>query len=333
MILVTGATGFIGSHLVEELLEKEKKIKVLLKDKNNIGGLKEIPDDKLKKIVFEEGDLLDKDSLIKATKNVEKVFHLAAIARPMNVKKEDYFNVNVTGTKNLLEVCKQNKIKKIIHVSSMSVFGFSRDGKPLKENSMKAPVSDYGESKKQGEELVILFCKKNKINFVIVRPPMVFGPRDRQFQKLFVLINTGLFPLLKEGRARFEFCYVKNLVYGIILADKNGKNGEDYNISDGKTYTIKEVFELIAKEEGKRFFPFSIPVFIPRIAGKLCEIISKTIRIHPPFNSGTALWMSNDNVMDISRAKKELGYKNLISIKEGVKETVDWYRRQGVLNG
>ena len=331
MILITGATGFIGSHLVEKLLEGESRISCLVRKKNKLGFLKELPKQKFKKINIIYGDLLDKHSLEKALENITKVYHLAAISKPMNIPKHVYYDVNVKGTKNLLDACKNNKVKKMVLISSMSVFGFSRDGNPLNENSPQLPVSDYGKSKLLEEKLVLDFCKNNKIKLVVVRPPMVFGPRDLQFLKLFRLINTGCFPLLKKGRARFEFTYVKNLVNGILMADEKGKNLESYNINDGKTYTIKKVFDTIAELERKRLFPVSIPVWSVRLAGlffeKSCALLGKKAI----FSSGTALWMSRDNIMDISKAKEELGYKNEIPLKESIKETISWYKKEGLL--
>jgi len=330
MILITGATGFIGSHLTEELVKRNEKVSVLVRD-DNLGFIEDFPKEIRKKIKIVKGDLLNKDSLIKSLKGVEKVFHLAAISHPMNIPKHVYYDVNVEGTKNLLEACKKNKVEKIIHVSTMSVFGFSRDGKPLNENSPKLPVSDYGESKKIGEELAIDFCKKNKIKIVVARPPMVFGPRDMQFLKLFKLINTGFFPLLKRGRAKIEFCYVKNLVNGILLADEYGKNFEAYNFSDGKTYTIKEVFGEIAKAENKKLFPISAPVWAVKTSGAIMQWIFSLFGKKAPFNSGTAEWMSKDNVMDISKAKKELGYETIIPLNESIKETIKWYKEKKLL--
>ncbi|MCX6746819.1 MAG: NAD(P)-dependent oxidoreductase [Candidatus Pacearchaeota archaeon] len=331
MILITGASGFIGSHLAEELTKRKEKVRVLVRNLNEIGYIHDFSKEIRNKIEIVEGDLLDKTSLIKALKGTNKVFHLAAISRPMNIPKQKYFDVNLYGTRNLLEACKKQKIKKIIHVSSMSVFGFSRDRNSLTENSSKLPVSYYGESKKQGEELAIDFCKKNKIKLIVVRPPMVFGPRDSQFLRLFKLIDTGFFPLLKKGQAKLEFCYVKNLVNGILLADKYGKNLESYNISDGETYTIKEVFGKIAEAENKKLFPISIPVWSVKASGLIIEKVFLIFKKKAPFNSGTAEWMSKDNVIDISKAKKKLKYKRLIPLEEGIKETVEWYKARRLL--
>lgn len=329
MILITGATGFIGSHLVEELVKTKEKIRVIIKNEN-LGFLNNINNKILKKINIARANLLDKNSLINACKGVEKVYHLAAISRPMNISQSVYYDVNVQGTKNLLEACRYNKVNKMIYVSSMSVIGFSRDGKALDENSEKVPVSDYGKSKKQAEEFALEFCKKNKIKLVVIRPPMVFGPRDLQFLKLFKLINTGFFPLLRGGEAKFEFCYVKNLLYGILITDKYGKNLEVYNINDGKTYTIKEVFSEIAKQEGKKLFPFSIPVLVVKIAGGLFEKVYGLFGKKAPFNAGTSEWMSKDNQININKIKK-IGYKNKIPIEQSIKDTVNWYKREDLL--
>jgi len=330
MILITGATGFIGSHLAEELAKTEKKIRVLVRS-SNLGNINDFSEEIKNKIEITKGDLLNKDSLLKALKGVDKVFHLAAIGRPMNIPKKMYFDVNFNGTKNLLEACKERGVKKIIHISTISVFGFSRNRNALDENSPQIPVSDYGESKKKGEEFAVDFCRKNKISLVVVRPPMVFGPRDFQFLKLFKLINTGFFPLLKRGKAKIEFCYVKNLVNGILLADKHGKNLEAYNLSDGETYTVKEVFSEIAKAENKKLFPVSVPVWGVKISGFFLENLFSLFGKRAPFNSGTAEWMSKDNSLNITKAKKELGYRRIIPLEKSIKETVKWYKQKNLL--
>lgn len=331
MILITGASGFIGSHLAEELAKSGCDVRVLIRKHSVEKFKKAISPEILEKIEIAEGDLLDRQSLLNALNGIKKVFHLAAIARPMNVPNRAYYEINLHCTKNLLEACKQCKVRRFIHISTMSVFGYSRTHTPLKETSPKLPVSHYGRSKLFAEEFALKFCKKNKINLVIVRPPMVFGPMDFQFLKLFRLINTGFFPLLRGGKAKFEFCYVKNIVSGILLADKFGRNLEAYNINDGKTYTIKEAFSEIAKAENKKLFPVAPPVFLVMLAGKFMEFLAKLQNRHPLFNSGTAQWMTNDNTMDISKAQNEIHYRQIIPLQESIKETVEWYKKRGLL--
>ncbi len=322
MILVTGASGFIGSHLVEAL--KTVRLRALIRD--GMEFLEDIPKEILGEIEIKQGDLLDRKSLVSALNGVEKVYHLGGIGKPMNIPKHKYYDINVEGTKNLLWACNETNVRKVIHVSSMSIFGYSRDGKPLTENSPRLPVSDYGKSKKTGEEFAYEYCKINNIKLIIIRPPMVFGPRDFQVLKLFKAIKSGFFPLLKKGNAKFELCYVKNLVNGIKLADEIGVNLEAYNINDGETYTIKEVFQEIANIENTKLLPFSIPVSTLRFTGFVFEKAYSCIGKRAPFNSGTALWMSNDNWMDINKAKNDLGYKRITCIENAIRETYEWYK-------
>lgn len=339
-VLITGGTGFVGSHLIDELLKKKKKIRCLaLKEDLILGSInqKRITYFKSKGVEIFYGDLTRRETLAGLLKNIDEVYHIAAIARPMPLPRKEFYNVNFNGTKNLFyEILKQNKhyknqIKKIVYVSSISVLGFSRDKKPLTESSPYLPVSIYGESKRDAEIFVLDFCRKNNLSCTILRPPMIYGPRDYQFLHLFKSINTGIFPLLRKGKAKMEFLYVKNFVQALILAMKKMKFKKVslYNVTDGETYTTGIVFREIARQLNKSLIPFSKPLFkfialfvsLPfKIAGKM-----------PPFHPGTAEWMSEDNPVSCEKAKKEIGYKNIIPIKKAVHETILWYRKEGLL--
>ena len=335
-ILVTGGTGFIGSHLIDELVRKGKEVKCLvlnhdpiLKEENK----KRARNLEKKGVEIFYGDLTKKETLKGLLKDVEEIYHSAAIGRPMPLPIEKFFKVNVEGTKNLFnEILKYKKqIKKIIYISSISVLGFSRNRKPLTENSPYMPVSVYGESKKDAEIFVLNFCKKNKLPCVIVRPPMVYGPRDYQFLVLFKSINTGFFPLLKKGKAKIEFLYVKNLVNALLLAKKGIKMNkiEIYNITDGKTYTTGQVFKEIAKQLNKKLLPIPKPLF--KIIALITSSIYKLIGKQPIFHTGTAEWMSNDNPVSCEKAKTELNYRNKIILNKAISETIQWYKRNNYI--
>jgi len=332
-ILVTGATGFIGSHLVEELIKRGEKIKCLVKREN-----KNKMEEELEKMIkalgveIHYGDLTKKETLKGLADGVDIVFHLAAVARPMNIPREEYFRVNTLGTRNLLEVCVGKNIKKIVHVSSISAVGPAISGKPVNESTNPKPVDFYGESKLAAEEVVFDFIKQHKIPIVTVRPPMIYGPRDFELLKLFKVINTGFFPLLGKGKGHFEFCFVKNLVQGLILAEKNGKPGELYHLSDIKSYSLKEVAETIADAENKKLVNAQIPNSVFWFFGGIMELFGFIFGFYPMFRSTTVKWMTQDYwVTDISKAKNELNYKPQISLREGVKETVEWYKNRKII--
>jgi len=326
--LVTGGTGFIGSNLVEELINRSESVRCLVRQQSagKADHLKELGAE----IVF--GELSDIGSIKDAMNGVEKVYHLAAIPHPLPISKEEYFKVNVEGTKNILEASLSGRIERIVYLSSISAVGPARDGDPVDEHSPCRPIDIYGESKLESERVAAEFFDKYKLPVVIVRSPNVFGPRDLMGLKLFKAIDTGCFPVLGGGEAHFEFVYVKNLVHGIILAMEKGSPGEIYHLTDGKRYRIREVYEAIAKEEKKSLFYLPIPVAFFRAIGNLADKIESLTKIKLPANSTTIMTMTSDFwIVDIEKARRELGFGQKIPLEDAVKETIDWYRNNGYM--
>jgi len=332
-VLVTGATGFIGSHLVEKLVDKGYDVKALVRSKET-GKTKEESLNLLKnlnvKIIY--GDLLELDSLKKAVKDVDRVFHLAAIARPMKIPDKLYFEVNEQGTRNLLNACMKNKkIKKIIIMSSISAVGPTRNGNPVNEKTGCKPEETYGWSKLAQERVAIKYFEKYKLPIVLLRPPMVFGPRDYEMLRLFRVINTRFFPI--DGKEKgIEFLYVKNLVDVCLLTMKNGKNGEKYHISNGEHYSINDIVKAISKSEKKKILPIKFPNVVFVGGGYIFEILGNFFNFHPPFKHDTCKWMTKKVwYSDISKAKRELKYSPKFSLEKGVKETVKYYKEKGLI--
>jgi len=327
-ILVTGGTGFIGGNLVEELISRGEHVRCLVR-KQSIGKIQHLKELGAE-IVF--GELSDIRSIKNAMNDIEKVYHLAAIPHPMPISRQEYFKINVAGTTNILEACISNGIKRTVYISTISAVGPTRDGNPVDENTPCRPIDVYGESKLASEKVVMEFFEKYKLPIVIVRFPNVFGPRDLTGLKLFKAINTGLFPVLGQGRARFEFTYVKNLVPGIISAMEKGRPGEVYHLTDGRTYRIREVYDAIAKEEGKRLLYVPIPVIFFKIMGYMADKIERLTGIRLPANSTTIMTMTSDFwVVNIEKAKRELGFEQKIPLEQAIKETVEWYRDNGYM--
>lgn len=329
--LVTGATGFIGSNLVEKLVEKGYIVKAFIRKENSEKRKDSLELLKRLKVEIVEGDLLDKESVKKAIKNIDTIFHLAAIARPKAIPDKSYFDVNEGGTKNLLESCRDKKIKRIIIMSSVSAVGKSGDGIAVNEQTECRPVDVYGWSKLAEENVAMEYFNKYKMPIVILRPPMVFGERDFEMLKLFKVVSKRFFPIYGNEKC-MEFLYVGNLVEACLLASKNGKSGEIYHISNGEHYSINEVVHAIGKAEKKKVLPIKFPKFVFVSGGYFLELIAKLFNFHPPFKHDTINWMTEKFwYSDISKAQKELNYKPIFSLEEGTRRTADYYKKGGYL--
>ena len=184
--LVTGGTGFIGSHLTEALIRKGVQVRCLLRKTSDLKWLKGLP------IEFVHGDCNDKTSLEKAVRGVDWVFHLAGVTKA--IKEETYFEVNGLGTENLIHACLENnpRLQKFIYISSQAAAGPSRNGCNKKELDPCEPVSFYGRSKRVGEELVLTHA--HELPVLILRPSAVYGPRDKDIFAFFKCLSRRIKP-------------------------------------------------------------------------------------------------------------------------------------------
>ncbi len=333
-ILVTGATGFIGSHLVEKLAKEGHKIRILVKKKEENISLRNETLKILKElnVDMQIGDLEDRLSLEGITKDIDVVFHLGAIARPMAIPNRRYFEVNEKGTLNLLEVCKNKKIKKIVIMSSVSAVGPTKDGNAVNEKTRCMPVDTYGWSKLAQEKVAEKYFKEYNMPIVLLRPPMVFGPRDMEMLKLFKAVDKRFFPIHCDKKV-MEFLYVKNLVNACILAMENGKNGETYHITNGEHYSINEIIRAMEKAKKKRVFPIKFPKWSFVLVGGFLEILGNIFNFRPPFRHDTIKWMTEKFwYSDMSKARRELDYNPKISLEEGIRETAEYYEKRGLIN-
>ncbi len=324
--LVTGARGFIGSFLVEKLIENGYEVKCILRKKGSdlkwLNGLS-----------FEqvEGDILHPDSLKDAVADVDIIFHLAGCTKAL--RREEYYNVNVTGTQNLLDaVVKFNpSVKRFVHVSSLAAAGPSFDGRLLKEGQDCHPVSHYGKSKCESEKVVIEFF--DKLPITMVRPPAVFGPRDRDVLTYFKYGKKGILPILAGGERTASFVYVKDLVNGIILAAENNSSvRQTYYLCDEKPYTWDEFGGAIASELNVKTRRLVMPVFLSFWASFFSELFSRFTRKPSILSLDKYKEIKmNHWVCSSEKAKKELGFKPEYGLGKGIKETAEWYLANGWL--
>jgi nucleoside-diphosphate-sugar epimerase len=313
--LVTGATGFIGSHLVEELIKKGFEVSCLVRRTSNLKWIEAFDVDVL------YGDCEDEVSLRQIPSDTDIVFHLAGVTKAR--KDEDFFCVNGKGTENLLRAVSSQApgLKRFVYLSSLAAVGPSRNGIPVNETSETNPVSSYGKSKLAGENAVAKY--RHSVPATIIRPPAVYGPRDKDFYILFKMLKKGFYPYW--GKCYYSLLYVDDLVRGLMLASEEEEaEGEVYFLSDGRVYSNEELTGEIACVLGTRITKVRIPKPFMMFLARANERLSRDVSV-----------ISGDRLNDIkysnwtcdsSKAGKDLKFIPKVTIKEGIKWTADWYR-------
>lgn len=316
---VTGGTGFIGSHLVDALIADNSYSEVRCLVRTNEKWLKNKPFKKFK------GDLHNLPVLQNAVKGVDVVFHLAGLVKAP--KYSTLERANVDATENLIRIAQKEGVSNIVILSSLAAVGPS-DGEPVNEESPLAPVSMYGRSKKQMEQLVRQIAN-GKSAITILRPPAVYGPREDQIYSFFKMANNRICPIIGNGQhPRISMVYVGDVVQGCLDAVDNGKPGiETYFISGESIYTWNEIRETTSKVLGKKLLPIYVkPGLVKKLAGGI-EKASSFFGIYPVINRDKANELVLEWTCSIDKAKDELNYSPAYSLGEGISRTIHWYKK------
>lgn len=326
-LLVTGGTGFLGSHLVEELVRRGDEVCCLVRRTSNLQWLEALP------VQLVYGDVTSKESLREAVSGKDTIYHAAGA---IQAKSEWAFDrANHVGTVNLLRACSKYNagVKRFVLVSSLSVGGPSGRKKPVCEKSPPRPVSLYGKSKWRAETAAKHFIGQFPVT--IVRPPAIFGPRDRGMYPFFKAVRKG-FLVRIAGEREANFVYVKDVVAGIILAaEAEAAAGQTYYIAGERATTWREFAKTAARVAGpspRRVREVVVPAAMVRALGAFNSIAASL--------TGKARmldWQKSREIVqphwlcDISRAKRELGYQPAYSLEQGLAETIRWYEENGWL--
>ncbi len=321
--LVTGGTGFIGSHLAEGLVRRGYEVTCLVRKTSHLGELERL------NVHFIIGDCRDKPSLEKAVAGVDYVFHLAAVINAPNW--EAYYEANSLGTRNLLEACAEGNpgLKKFVFVSSISAAGPSEKGRALRENDPSRPVSNYGRSKLLAEEAVLEY--RDRIPAVILRPPNVLGPRQKELFESIKLIKRKILPLVGTGEPQTSLCYVGDVVDALILAaESEGARGKVYFLADPKPYAWAEITDAIAETLGIRFFILKVPFSLQLLVASVAEISARLVCKRPYLTRESVIASKRFYwIYDGSLIAKELGFVPRTGLKEAIQKTIEWYRERG----
>ncbi len=325
-VLVTGATGFIGTWLTRRLVQNGYKVFVLTRKPDLTPELKSLDINPLL------GDITNKASVFQASQNVDGIFHLAGLVAYHPDKRYEMEKVNVTGTENIISACLENNVKRLLHFSSVVTIGASFDGKaPLTENSpynLKHLNLGYFETKRKAEDLVLDACKHKGLQATIVNPSTVYGPGDAQkgSRQIQVKVAQGQFPFYTPGGV--NVISIHDVVSCTIEAFKKGNIGERYILA-GENITIKTLFSLIAHASGVRAPSLPLPQKAIQFLGKTHPLFSR-LGIKAPINPETAKISTLYHWFDSSKAQKHLGL-SFCPAEHAIKESVEWMRTNGLL--
>ena len=329
-IFITGATGFIGSHLVKTLQEKNNcEIKCLVRKNSETETLQKCD------VELFFGDLLDENSLKEGVQDCNVIYHLAG--KVFAQKIEDFLDVNVTGTKNLLEAAVSAKIEKFIYFSSIAAVGPNRKlDVLLSEDSPCRPITSYGKSKYEAEKLVHAFSKNYELPSIIIRPPMVYGPgaTDCRSAKLFKMIREKKFIFIGNGKNKLNTCYIENLIHGVLLLNEKKKIlGEKiFFFADAEVSTMQELVNLIAAKEGVKVNNIHIPVICAKFLAMILQGLGKVLHFTPMINLEMVGELINSWNYDMTLGTRELGYVPKVQLHDGIGRTVSWYRcKRGIV--
>lgn len=319
-VLVTGGTGFIGSHLTERLLREGYEVWLLLRRRRQW-----LPP----QVHIVGGDLSTGE--IPELKGFHHVFHIAGLTRA--VKPEDFFRVNAEGTEVLVNrIVDSGGISgRFIYLSSLAAQGPTTRDRPLKEEDPPRPVSPYGESKLQGERACLLF--KDRLPVGILRPSAVYGPRDDYMLELFRVIARGVLPRVGKGERWISLCYVADVVEALLrAAEREYPSGEVFLISDGRRYSLQELADMVASFLGVTCREVRVPVGLAKAIALLGEAIGRLRGKAVAFNRNKLTEALQEAwICDISKARRVLGFEPRYPLAEGLKITLRWYREAGWL--
>jgi len=321
-IAVTGATGFIGSHLVEALVDKGHTVTCLVRSPDRGQILARLP----VRLVY--GSLDAPSALAGLVDGQEVVVHVAGVTKAPSLP--EYIRGNVRGTENLVAaIGDSSELRRFVFFSSAEGMGPSPGGRPLTEETPQMPFSAYGKSKVMAEKC--LCGLSTRVPVTVVRPPAVYGPRDKDFAILFRLVSRGIQPVVSPS-PDFSVVYVKNLVAGICRAiDRPHEGMRSYFFTDGPTTSWFDFGEMIARALGKKPLKLRVPLFAMRgvayAAGLLNSLTGKAgILSKDKIQEMGGSWVVSDD-----RARQELDYQPAFSTEQGIVETASWYRSQGWL--
>jgi nucleoside-diphosphate-sugar epimerase len=325
-VLVTGGTGFTGSALTRRLLEQGHDV-VALDNKPGLfdGELAQ------KGAEIHVGSVTDEALVDRLVKGCARVYHLAAAFRLVNLAKRAYWDINVEGTRNLLDAALRRGVERFVYCSTCGVHG-NVEHPPAAEDAPVAPADYYQYTKWEGEIVAREYINKG-LWISIVRPAAIYGPGDpERFAMLYRRVSSGRFVFLGRGEALYHPCYIDNLVDALILAaEKDDARGQAYLIADERYVPIKELVTAIARELNIDLKLTFVPFWPAYAVAAAVELAYKPLPAEPPIFRRRLDWFRQNRAFDITKAKRELGWQPRVDLETGLRRTAEWYSEQGII--
>ena len=322
-VLITGATGFVGGHLVELLVERGEHIRILARHGEDVSWLRQMG------VEVYWGDLTDFPSLQAAVTGVQRVFHCAARTGPWG-PQSDYELVNVTGPRLLAEAALAAGVQRIVHVSSITVHGVDIHGTANETAPLRGGTDPYSKTKVAGERALEQLIQEKAAPITIVRPGLIYGPRDtNSFARFARLLAHGQLPIIGSGANLLPLIYVRDVALGILLASQpDCAIGNAYLLVNDEPVTQAAYFDTIASALGvpppRLHIPYSLAI---ALAGGVEVAAHLAQRQQPPPLMRFGLrQIGGQNRFLIDRARHDLGFSPQVNLSEGVRLSVAWYR-------
>ncbi len=325
-VLVTGASGFLGSHVTEQLLEKGHTVVALVRRSSNTKFLST-----LRGVELAYGAIEDAESVRRAVDGVDAIVHSAGLVKARD--EAEFVKTNVGGTRNMLEAAMATpSVKRFVFVSSLAAVGPSLDGRPVTPDAPPTPVTRYGRSKLEAERLVL--AAKDALSVVVLRPPMIYGPRDQESFAFFQSVARRVLPMLGDGKNTLSVIYASDAAAACVRAvESDTPSGRAYFIDDGRVYVWRDMLADVEAALGARaLVRFGLPFSLVRGAALASEGLGRL--------TGKAVMLTRDKLNELSaphwvcdsgEARRELGWEPQVGWAEGTRRAVAWYREHGWL--
>jgi len=329
-LLVTGGTGFIGSHLAEEGRRRGAQVAVL--------GLVDRPEEQANAALLARqgveilpGSITDPELCARAMRGATHVFHLAVAMREGGKSDEFFETVNLDGTRRLLESAGSGRVERFVYCSTIGIYGHRAPG-ITNEQSPLRPGNTYERTKVAAERMVRELAPAAGVPYSILRPADVYGPRDERLLKLFKGVSRGRFPLFGDGSGRRHMVYVDDVVSAFFAACKSPEAvGEGVIVAGPRPCTLRELIEAVRGATGSRRFGRRLPLGPMLVTAAVVEDVCRALKLDPPIYRRRMDFFTSDSAFDTARARQLLGWAPRVELADGVRRTYEAYRAVGAV--